>query len=307
MLSIINVETLDEAIEIVNSSRFGNGTSIFTESGASVRRYRHEVEAGMIGVNIGVAAPVAFFPFSGWKDSFLGDLHAHGPDAVEFFTRKKTVTVALVLQRPGPRRLLRRALTDADDRRAEGWRPSSLPGRGWSATRCGIAARSCSPSATGVEVYAETRQDDGRSRCCTRGRTGSATWAYEALGRRVELRAARRDVVVDDRKTGLPIHGDAAAAVGGRRGVGAARWSPSASCRTEPAFPFPHRVRLEAELSPARRCGSPPTLEALDGPVPVSFGFHPYLTLPGVPRDEYEVELPLRRRLVLDRAARADG
>src|SRR5918998_1632226 len=81
-----------EAIELVNSSRFGNGTSIFTESGASVRRYRHEVEAGMIGVNIGVAAPVAFFPFSGWKDSFLGDLHAHGPDAVEFFTRKKTVT-----------------------------------------------------------------------------------------------------------------------------------------------------------------------------------------------------------------------
>ena len=56
------------------------------------RRYRHEVQAGMVGVNIGVAAPVAFFPFSGWKDSFLGDLHAHGPDAFEFYTRKKTVT-----------------------------------------------------------------------------------------------------------------------------------------------------------------------------------------------------------------------
>ena len=92
VLSVIHAASLDEAIEIVNSSRFGNGTSIFTESGASVRRYRHEVEAGMIGVNIGVAAPVAFFPFSGWKDSFLGDLHAHGGDAVEFFTRKKTVT-----------------------------------------------------------------------------------------------------------------------------------------------------------------------------------------------------------------------
>jgi malonate-semialdehyde dehydrogenase (acetylating)/methylmalonate-semialdehyde dehydrogenase len=92
VLSIVHVETLDEAIDVVNGSRFGNGTSIFTESGASVRRYRHEVEAGMVGVNIGVAAPVAFFPFSGWKDSFLGDLHAHGPDAVEFFTRKKTVT-----------------------------------------------------------------------------------------------------------------------------------------------------------------------------------------------------------------------
>ena len=92
VLCVIHAESLDQAIDIVNSSRFGNGTSIFTESGASVRRYRHEVQAGMIGVNIGVAAPVAFFPFSGWKDSFLGDVHAHGTDAVEFFTRKKTVT-----------------------------------------------------------------------------------------------------------------------------------------------------------------------------------------------------------------------
>jgi malonate-semialdehyde dehydrogenase (acetylating)/methylmalonate-semialdehyde dehydrogenase len=92
VLCIVRAATLDEAIEIVNASRFGNGTSIFTESGASVRHYRHQVEAGMIGVNIGVAAPVAFFPFSGWKDSFLGDLHAHGSDAVDFYTRKKTVT-----------------------------------------------------------------------------------------------------------------------------------------------------------------------------------------------------------------------
>ena len=92
VLCVISAPTLDEAIGIVNSSRFGNGTSIFTESGSSVRRYRHEIQAGMVGVNIGVAAPVAFFPFSGWKDSFLGDLHAHGTDAVEFFTRKKTVT-----------------------------------------------------------------------------------------------------------------------------------------------------------------------------------------------------------------------
>jgi malonate-semialdehyde dehydrogenase (acetylating)/methylmalonate-semialdehyde dehydrogenase len=92
VLCVVRAGSLDDAIEIVNASRFGNGTSIFTESGASVRRYRHEVQAGMIGVNIGVAAPVAFFPFSGWKDSFLGDLHAHGTDAVEFYTRKKTVT-----------------------------------------------------------------------------------------------------------------------------------------------------------------------------------------------------------------------
>jgi malonate-semialdehyde dehydrogenase (acetylating) / methylmalonate-semialdehyde dehydrogenase len=92
VVSVVQAANLDQAIEIVNSSRFGNGVSIFTESGASVRRFRHEVQAGMIGVNIGVAAPVAFFPFSGWKDSFLGDLHAHGTDAVDFYTRKKTVT-----------------------------------------------------------------------------------------------------------------------------------------------------------------------------------------------------------------------
>src|SRR4051812_23664968 len=92
VLSIMRAGTLDEAIELVNRSPFGNGASIFTESGAAVRRYRHDVGAGMVGVNIGVAAPVAFFPFSGWKDSFLGDLHAHGPDAVDFFTRKKTIT-----------------------------------------------------------------------------------------------------------------------------------------------------------------------------------------------------------------------
>ncbi|MBA3262839.1 MAG: CoA-acylating methylmalonate-semialdehyde dehydrogenase [Thermoleophilaceae bacterium] len=92
VLSVVQAANLDEAIDVVNASRFGNGVSIFTESGASVRRFRHEVQAGMIGVNIGVAAPVAFFPFSGWKDSFLGDLHAHGTDAVDFYTRKKTVT-----------------------------------------------------------------------------------------------------------------------------------------------------------------------------------------------------------------------
>jgi malonate-semialdehyde dehydrogenase (acetylating) / methylmalonate-semialdehyde dehydrogenase len=92
VLTVVRANSLDDAIAIVNNSRFGNGTSIFTESGATVRRYKHEVQAGMIGVNIGVAAPVAFFPFSGWKDSFLGDLHAHGPDAVEFYTRKKTIT-----------------------------------------------------------------------------------------------------------------------------------------------------------------------------------------------------------------------
>jgi len=92
VLSVIHADSLDEAIQIVNGSRYGNGTSLFTESGAAARRYRHDVQVGMVGINIGVAAPVAFFPFSGWKGSFFGDLHAHGTDAVEFYTRKKTVT-----------------------------------------------------------------------------------------------------------------------------------------------------------------------------------------------------------------------
>jgi malonate-semialdehyde dehydrogenase (acetylating) / methylmalonate-semialdehyde dehydrogenase len=92
VLSVVEVDTLEDAIALVNASRYGNGTSIFTESGAAARRYRSDVQVGMIGVNIGVAAPVAFFPFSGWKGSFFGDLHAHGQDAVDFFTRKKTIT-----------------------------------------------------------------------------------------------------------------------------------------------------------------------------------------------------------------------
>ena len=77
---------------LVNSDPRGNGTSIFTENGAAVREYSRRVEVGMVGVNIGVAASPAYFPFSGWKDSFFGDLHVHGWDAIEFFTRKKTIT-----------------------------------------------------------------------------------------------------------------------------------------------------------------------------------------------------------------------
>ncbi len=92
VLSSMHVNTLEEAIRQVNSDSRGNGTSIFTENGAAIREFCRRVEVGMVGVNIGVAASPAYFPFSGWKDSFFGDLHAHGWDAVEFFTRKKTVT-----------------------------------------------------------------------------------------------------------------------------------------------------------------------------------------------------------------------
>ncbi len=92
LLTIVRVPDLDGALEFVNGSRYGNAGSIFTTSGHAAREYRYGVEAGMIGVNVGVAAPIAWFPFSGWKDSMEGDLHANGRDAVEFYTRKKVVT-----------------------------------------------------------------------------------------------------------------------------------------------------------------------------------------------------------------------
>ncbi|MFD0693706.1 CoA-acylating methylmalonate-semialdehyde dehydrogenase [Paenibacillus sp. GCM10027628] len=92
VLSIVRVATLEEAIELANRSEFANGACLFTRSGASMRQFRETIDAGMLGVNLGVPAPMAFFPFSGWKKSFYGDLHANGTDGVEFYTRKKMVT-----------------------------------------------------------------------------------------------------------------------------------------------------------------------------------------------------------------------
>jgi malonate-semialdehyde dehydrogenase (acetylating)/methylmalonate-semialdehyde dehydrogenase len=92
LLTLVEVADLDAAIEFVNGSRYGNAGAIFTRSGAAARRYRYDAEAGMLGVNVGVPAPVAWFPFSGWKDSIDGDLHANGTDAVRFYTRAKVVT-----------------------------------------------------------------------------------------------------------------------------------------------------------------------------------------------------------------------
>ncbi len=91
VLCVVRVNTLDEAIEFTNGSPFGNACSIYTENGAAVRHFREKVEAGMLGVNISVPAPVAFFPFTGYKDSFFGDLHATGRDGVEFYTERKVV------------------------------------------------------------------------------------------------------------------------------------------------------------------------------------------------------------------------
>ncbi|NEU76975.1 CoA-acylating methylmalonate-semialdehyde dehydrogenase [Hassallia byssoidea VB512170] len=91
VLSLIHLNSIDEAIALVNSGQYGNMACLFTTSGAAARKFRYEAEAGNIGINIGVAAPMAFFPFSGWKESFFGDLHGQSNHAVEFFTQTKVV------------------------------------------------------------------------------------------------------------------------------------------------------------------------------------------------------------------------
>lgn len=92
VLSVVRVKTLEEAIALTNESEFANGACIYTDSGSAVRQFREDIDAGMLGVNLGVPAPMAFFPFSGYKKSFYGDLHANGTDGVEFYTRKKMLT-----------------------------------------------------------------------------------------------------------------------------------------------------------------------------------------------------------------------
>jgi malonate-semialdehyde dehydrogenase (acetylating)/methylmalonate-semialdehyde dehydrogenase len=91
VLVIMRAKTFDEAVAMVKKHELGNATSIFTSSGRYAREYRYHVEPSMLGVNIGVAAPMAFFPFGGAKGSFYGDLKAHGRDAIEFYTDKKVV------------------------------------------------------------------------------------------------------------------------------------------------------------------------------------------------------------------------
>ncbi len=91
VLSVMHAKSLDDALEIIGASAYGNAASIFTSSGAIARRFRYDAPAGNIGVNIGIAAPMAYFPFSGWKDSFMGVMHGQGRDGVEFYTDKKVV------------------------------------------------------------------------------------------------------------------------------------------------------------------------------------------------------------------------
>jgi malonate-semialdehyde dehydrogenase (acetylating)/methylmalonate-semialdehyde dehydrogenase len=91
VLSVMRADSVEAAIDLVNGSAYGNMACLFTSSGSAARQFRYETRVGNVGINVGVAAPMAYFPFSGWKDSFFGDLHAQGRDAIDFYTEKKVV------------------------------------------------------------------------------------------------------------------------------------------------------------------------------------------------------------------------
>jgi len=88
----MEVETLDDAIELVNAGPYGNGTAIFTASGEAARIFTEQIQVGMVGVNVPIPVPVGYYSFGGWKASMFADHHAHGPEAVRFYTRAKVIT-----------------------------------------------------------------------------------------------------------------------------------------------------------------------------------------------------------------------
>jgi len=92
VLSTVRVDDVDAAIDLINSNPYGNGTAIFTSSGESARRFQRGVQVGMIGINVPIPVPMAYYSFGGWKDSLFGDKHVHGPEGVSFYTRGKVVT-----------------------------------------------------------------------------------------------------------------------------------------------------------------------------------------------------------------------
>jgi malonate-semialdehyde dehydrogenase (acetylating)/methylmalonate-semialdehyde dehydrogenase len=92
VLVLVRVDTLDDAIKLINENSFANGTAIFTSSGGAARKFQREVEVGMIGVNVPIPVPMAYYSFGGWKDSLFGDHHIHGAEGIRFYTRAKAVT-----------------------------------------------------------------------------------------------------------------------------------------------------------------------------------------------------------------------
>ncbi|WP_156520606.1 aldehyde dehydrogenase family protein, partial [Rhodococcus sp. EPR-157] len=92
VLSVVRVDTYDQALQLINDNPYGNGTAIFTNDGGAARRFQNEVEVGMVGINVPIPVPMAYYSFGGWKNSLFGDTHAHGTEGVHFFTRGKAVT-----------------------------------------------------------------------------------------------------------------------------------------------------------------------------------------------------------------------
>ena len=92
VLTVMRVDTYDEAVKLINDNQYGNGTAIFTRDGGAARQFQFEVEAGMVGINVPIPVPVAWFSFGGWKASLFGDTHAYGPESINFYTRGKVVT-----------------------------------------------------------------------------------------------------------------------------------------------------------------------------------------------------------------------
>ena len=92
VLSVLRAESFDNAMTLVNSNPYGNGAAIFTNDGGAARRFEFEVEAGMVGINVPIPVPVAYYSFGGWKASLFGDRHIYGPEGIDFYTRTKVVT-----------------------------------------------------------------------------------------------------------------------------------------------------------------------------------------------------------------------
>ena len=92
VLSVVRVASYDEGLGLINANRYGNGTAIFTNDGGAARRFQNEVQVGMVGINVPIPVPMAYYSFGGWKASLFGDSHAHGIEGVHFFTRTKAVT-----------------------------------------------------------------------------------------------------------------------------------------------------------------------------------------------------------------------
>ena len=133
VLSVLRVDSYEHAVDLVNSNQYGNGTAIFTNDGGAARRFQHEVEVGMIGINVPIPVPMAYYSFGGWKNSLFGDAHAHGAEGVHFFTRGKVITSrwltpATVVSTWASRRTPEEGHPETGRRRRDGLRRRRPPG-----------------------------------------------------------------------------------------------------------------------------------------------------------------------------------